>query len=143
MARYLTEIIAGRYMVATRDISALELILSEKAAAVGPKLVQPAVCVSCLAELEREGHSHSCPHCCLPLCSEACEGGEGGEGSLHTAQECRILAGARPPLRKEDFQSNSGVLASLTALRLLLVRQEDPDLHLRTELLVDNIEKIR
>ena len=132
----LTDCTAGRYMVAIRDISALELILSEKAAAVGPKLVQPAVCVSCLAQLD-SAEGHSCPRCSVPLCSEDCEGG------LHTAQECQILAGARPPLRREDFQSNTGVLASLTALRLLLVREEDPDLHLRTELLVDNLDTIR
>ena len=137
----LTDCTAGRYMVATRDISALELILSEKAAAVGPKLSHPAVCVSCLAELEQE--FSTCPHCGLPLCRAGCEGGEGGEGGLHTPQECRILAGARPPLRREDFQRDSGVLASLTALRLLLVREEDPELHLRTELLVDNVDKIR
>ena len=88
-------------MVATRDISALELILSEKAAAVGPKLTHNPVCVSCLDELEeREGRGHSCPLCSVPLCSARCDGG------LHTRLECQILAGARPPLRWEDFQSS-------------------------------------
>ena len=39
-------------MVATRDISALEVILSERAAAVGPKLCHSPVCVECLAEVD-------------------------------------------------------------------------------------------
>ena len=43
---------AGRYMVATRDIAALDTILAERAAACGPKLRHPAVCVECLAEVE-------------------------------------------------------------------------------------------
>ena len=128
-------------MVATRDISALELILTEKAAAVGPKLSHPAVCVSCLAEVDNEARGPVCPQCGLPLCSARCEGGEGGF-SLHTRQECRILARARPPLSREDFQSDSGVLASLTALRLLVARQADPGLQFRTELLMDNLDQI-
>ena len=39
-------------MVATRDIAALDTILVERAAACGPKLRHPAVCVECLAEVE-------------------------------------------------------------------------------------------
>ena len=40
---------SGRYMVALRDIAALETILEERAAASGPKLCHAAVCVECLA----------------------------------------------------------------------------------------------
>ena len=39
-------------MVATRDIAALDTVLTERAAACGPKLRHPAVCVECLAEVE-------------------------------------------------------------------------------------------
>ena len=39
-------------MVATRDIAALDTVLAERAAACGPKLRHPAVCVECLAEVE-------------------------------------------------------------------------------------------
>ena len=39
-------------MVAVRDIAALETILVEKAAASGPKLAHPAVCVECLASVD-------------------------------------------------------------------------------------------
>ena len=47
-------------MVATRDISALEVILSEVAAAVGPKLVHGPVCVECLAELDTDRQLVTC-----------------------------------------------------------------------------------
>ena len=43
---------SGRFMVAVRDIAALETILVEKAAASGPKLAHPAVCVECLASVD-------------------------------------------------------------------------------------------
>ena len=39
-------------MVAVRDITALETILVERAAASGPKLAHPAVCVECLASVD-------------------------------------------------------------------------------------------
>ena len=42
----------GRFMVAVRDITALETILVERAAASGPKLAHPAVCVECLASVD-------------------------------------------------------------------------------------------
>ena len=125
-------------MVATRDISALEVILSERAAAVGPKLCHSPVCVECLAEVDLDSDLVTCSKCGLPFCSVTCRDSR----TLHSA-ECSLLAGCEPRLTKEDFHSNSGVLASVTAVRLLALRQDDPDLHHRVELLMDNLDRIQ
>ena len=131
-------ITTGRYMVATRNISALEVILSEVAAAVGPKLEHDPVCVECLAELDTRHQLISCPLCGLPFCSVKCRDSR----RLHSA-ECSVLASCQPPLTREDLHRDSGVLASVTAVRLLKLRDKDPDLFQRVDMLMDNVDKLR
>ena len=64
----------GRYMVAVRDIPALDIILVERAAACGPKLVNTPVCVECLADVSVTGEDYiKCQQCHLPFCSEKCK----------------------------------------------------------------------
>merc|ERR1712241_1498638 len=74
----------GRYMVATRDLKAGEIILREKAAVVGPSLEQSkAVCLGCSASLQKTWHL--CQVCQGPLCSKQCE-----KRPLHV-EECKVL----------------------------------------------------
>ena len=198
-------------MLAVRDIAALETILVERAAASGPKLAHPAVCVECLASVDtrysfwlrqelktsqrlsichnfpRALHLHltksdfkdfcllsfssfsalsalrrtkaliSCPHsqsltpfpssvsfisctsCGLPFCSKRCR----TLRKLHTAKECALISRSSRELGKEDLAEDSGVLASLTAARLLSLREEEPELFQRVDMLMDNMDKIR
>ena len=63
---------------------------------------------------------------------------------VHTAAECAVFARARD--RKDidlDLAEDSGVLASVTAARLLRLRGEAPEVWARVDWLMDNIECIR
>ena len=126
-------------MVAVRDISALETILVERAAASGPKLSHPAVCVECLALVDISAPFISCASCGLPFCSARCRTLK----RLHTAKECEMFSRSRRRLDKEELEEDSGVLASVTAFRLLSLREEQPEVFERVDMLMDNMDKIR
>ena len=89
------------------------------------------------------GPNTRCPLCRLPLCSPACRAAR----VVHTAAECAVFARARD--RKDskdsdlDLAEDSGVLASVTAARLLRLRAEAPEVWARVDWLMDNIECIR
>ena len=70
-------------MVATRDISPLELILVDTPAAYGPNHDSPTVCLECLSRVDG---SYLCPDCQLPLCDQRCY-----EKRLHHAPECKVF----------------------------------------------------
>ena len=126
-------------MVATRDVSALEVLLTEEAAAVGPKLQHSWVCVECLADLNSTDCSLVfCSKCRLPFCSAHCR----ASSKLHSL-ECSVLAKCQPQLCREDFTADTAVLASVSALRLLALRKHNPSLYRRVDLLMDNVDKIR
>ena len=66
---------------------------------------------------------------------------------VHTAAECAVFARARDCEDSEDtdldLAEDSGVLASVTAARLLRLRAEAPEVWERVDWLIDNIECIR
>ena len=126
-------------MVAVRDIPAMDVILVEKAAACGPKLVNSPVCVECLADVNIDSKYVFCHRCSLPFCSDKCRTSR----VLHTMRECAMVAGSEKKIDETDLGDDSGVLASITAARLLNLRSDDPDLFERVDMLMDNIDKIR
>ena len=123
-------------MVATRDIAALEIILVEKAAACGPKLSHTPVCVECFSEIDVDSYV-PCNLCGLPFCSEKCRKSR----ELHTKSECQIFS--KNKISSCDLDENSGVLASVTAMRLLNLRKNSPEVFERVDMLMDNMDYIR
>ena len=130
---------SGRYMVALRDIAALETILEERAAASGPKLCHAAVCVECLASVDTSALYVSCASCGLPFCSERCRAAR----ACHTARECALFSRCQRRLGREDLEEESGVLASVTAVRLLALKEENLTVWERANILMDNMDRIR
>jgi len=74
-----------RCLVATREISPLEIVLHDQPAVVVPDHLQGEVCLGCLQELE-DDDCVTCEVCGYNLCSQEC-----GEGELHR-EECKVLA---------------------------------------------------
>lgn len=72
-------------MVATRDISPLELILVDSPAVYGPNHDSPAVCLECLSRVDG---SFLCPDCQLPLCGKGCL-----QKRVYHAPECKVFQG--------------------------------------------------
>jgi len=126
----------GRYMVATRDIPALDVILVEKAAACGPKLSHTPVCVECFSDININSYV-PCHVCGLPFCSEKCRKAR----DQHTKSECQIFS--RSKISSGDLDKDSGVLASVTAVRLLNLRKNAPKVFEKIDILMDNMDHIR
>ena len=63
--------------------------------------------------------------------------------NLHTAKECALISRSSRKIGREDLAEDSGVLASLSAARLLSLREEEPEVYERVDMLMDNMDKIR
>ena len=74
----------GRYLVATRDLEPMELVLSDQAAASGPLHEDTVVCLGCLKALSLPSADSAiaiCQDCGLPFCSTTCQ-----DDVIHKAQ---------------------------------------------------------
>ncbi len=100
----------GRYVVATRDIRAGEVIIEEQPVTAGPKQFTHAVCLGCFSRVDG---SYSCSGCGWPMCGAECE----AEGRLHKA-ECDTLANCKfKPKLKEEYGEQNPIYECLTPLR--------------------------
>ncbi|CAG9564432.1 unnamed protein product [Danaus chrysippus] len=61
----------GRYLEATRNIKAGDVIMKEAPLITGPAQITPPVCLGCYVLLA-EGKTTSCDKCGWPFCSEKC-----------------------------------------------------------------------
>ena len=101
----------GRCVVAARDIKALEVILRDYPAMVGPYFDENPLCLECL--LKTDGN-YSCPICELPLCGNECTA-----GPAHKF-ECDFFTDLRKTVQMPKNAPNTPYL--ITILRLLSVR---------------------
>jgi len=134
----------GRYVVATRDIAAMEVILEDTPDCLGPNYETEAVCLECLGRVDG---SFLCHHCNLPLCSENCR-----DGPRHKP-ECQMFSTMDPKVEIKQYhkapssQNSTGTVCyeygCITVLRLLHLRENDPEAWARIQLLMDHDEERR
>lgn len=113
----------GKYLVASRDLSPGDVIISEGPLVVGPKLhnEQP-LCLGCLAPA-RYDSDYRCPKCLWPCCGPSCT----ADPKVH-APECAILClqakrNLAAAARKEAAPYNYD---AVTPLRCLLLQRRNP-----------------
>ena len=140
---------AGRCLVATRDIKAMELILIDAAIAHGPpnmttpgkkcpililtNCVPPSVCLECG---QRVDGSYLCGLCNMPMCSEACQ-----VGPTHY-NECQVLRTLKQKISVKNYQdSESPIYQCITPLRLLMKKNTHPKWFRRLVFLMDHKEE--
>ncbi|KAK3926931.1 SET domain-containing protein SmydA-8, isoform A [Frankliniella fusca] len=130
----------GRYLVATKDIAAGDLILREEALIVGPCQNSKPVCLGCLKQFDGEHYirssdnedCHRCMGCQWPLCSPTCPGlerdGHARHALLgHTYEECAALSAAGPSGRRVmDLRARTPLYNVIVPLRILLLEKQDP-----------------
>ena len=120
--RLVTSASRGRYLVATRPIPALDLVMTDAPVTIGPPAVTAPVCLECLTPLI-SGHVTTCPRCSVPLCDTcaACP-----ELPLHEA-ECDLIRDSGVSLDIGDNLDKSHILyAAVIPLRMWRTRQRDP-----------------
>lgn len=112
-----TSDVMGRYLVASRDINAGEVIIEEPALAVGPCSGCNIICLGCYRELE-DNCIRKCPDCKWPLCSISCHGK--GRYTGHSIQECQVLKKVPPDYN--DLEDLKDCYHAIMPLRCLLLK---------------------
>ena len=102
----------GRCVVAARDIPALDVILRDYPAMVGPYYDQHPLCLECLVKTDG---TTVCPLCDLPLCAVC----QGGATPTHNT-ECQFFSELRKTMEMPKNAPNTPYL--ITILRILSVR---------------------
>lgn len=121
----------GRCVVAARDIPALDVILRDYPAMVGPYYDEHPLCLECLVKTDG---TTVCPLCDLPLCG-ACQG---GPTPTHNT-ECQFFSELRKTVEMPRNAPNTPFL--ITILRILSVRDNDPVMWDKLNMLMDHNEE--
>ncbi|XP_068617910.1 SET domain-containing protein SmydA-8 [Battus philenor] len=111
----------GRYLEATRDIKAGDIILKEAPLITGPAQVTPPVCLGCYKLLE-EGKTVACPKCGWSFCSKACT-----ENELHKP-ECHYTQNRGEKVTISTYGVPHPNYQCLTVLRCLYQRDHNKKL---------------
>ena len=106
----------GRFLVASRDIEPLELVIAEQPAAAGPSQLTTPRCLGCLKAVTGEV---SCPSCNFPMCDDICS-----KARSHVKSECTVFP-KFPTIA--DFSTNCPQYECVTPLRLLLCKESKPE----------------
>ncbi|KAM3965846.1 SET and MYND domain containing, arthropod-specific, member 5 [Aphomia sociella] len=115
----------GRYLVAARDLTPGDLVLTERPLVFGPKAMpDPEVsmpCVGCYKPVSTEV-GERCFRCGWPVCSGNCPG---LTDPRHHGVECHVLS-ARPECMLNNI-SNYYRHDALLPLRCILLQKSDPE----------------
>lgn len=109
----------GRFMVATRDIAAGELLMQDAPLLIGPKMMTEPVCLGCYRPANGD---YCCRDCGFPLCSSDCEGSEDHEA------ECSVVRESGIPVRVSMFGEENSLYECITPMRILSLRDKNPSL---------------
>ncbi|XP_045617553.2 enolase-phosphatase E1 isoform X2 [Procambarus clarkii] len=107
----------GRYMVASRDLKAGDVILKEEPIAVGPKQITEPVCLGCY---KRVDGSYRCQKCNWPLCGAGCE------ASPDHLPECVVGQEIGSPIDIADFDQPNHFYEVIFPLRCLALKKKSP-----------------
>ncbi|XP_055598472.1 SET domain-containing protein SmydA-8-like [Uranotaenia lowii] len=109
----------GRYLVATKDIKAGEVVLKESPLVQGPAQITGPVCVGCLEGL-KENQFLECERCGWPVCKRECQ------NNPSHLPECKFTIARGSKMSLQHFYVPHPGYQCVTALRCLLMAQYEP-----------------
>lgn len=114
----------GRYMVASRDLKAGEVLFREFAVVHGPKMLSHPICLGCHNNLTTKATSkasfYRCSKCSWPLCSKDCENLD------PHIEECSLMASKNykcPMKNKCAAMQADAIYCLIFPLRFLLLKR--------------------
>ena len=108
--------IIGRYLIATRDIKAGEIIIDESAIMLGPKQITEPVCLTCYRPVDG---SYMCSNCGFPMCDADCQSSDSHE------PECKAVQRSGRNVKVTVFGEINSLYECITPLRILHLRDND------------------
>ena len=124
-------LLSQRYVVATRDIEPLEMVLWDNAACLGPRMGCAPCCLQCLKPVTGEA---VCGQCGWPVCDEKC-----AQGKVHCI-ECDTLKQSKEKVEFTNFKDPHNYYRAIAPLRLLKVKEKVPEVWARLGYLMDHNE---
>ena len=120
----------GRYLVASRDISPGELVLTDQALVWGPQhSATNLLCLECLVDLTED---FGCQHCGYPLCPQHRE-----VHPTHEA-ECEVFRRNGHRLTAEDRQDMDLHYPAVEMVRCLVLMESSQEIRTKLEMLMDH-----
>lgn len=137
-----TSKVMGRYMVAAKDLSPGDVILSEKPLVVGPCTDCRVQCIACYHPIAEHEPYVRCKSCQWPLCSDQCKSLWTHYG--HTKRECKLLQECKSGdfLDYTDFDKLRVNFYCIVPLRCFLLQETDP-LGYKKLMAMENHDNIR
>ncbi|EDV44517.1 uncharacterized protein Dana_GF20287 [Drosophila ananassae] len=138
--------IYGRYLVASRQLEAGELLITEEPLAIGPCVSGDPVCLGCYQPVSLDSTQYRCPGCQWPLCRDSCPGIHQPHG--HTSEECQLY-GERRAVAAGLLTDRTGpaevrdLYELVMIVRILLLRQRDPEQFAAIERMESHTEERR
>ena len=140
----------GRLLMASRDISAGEVLFNDIPGAVGPDNNPKPICLTCYKRLP--GLVYRCRHCSWPLCSPFCQRDDGPH-----ARECELFQIHRPRSAAihcisksseqnsfrfdiEDYTKSCPWYNAIMVLRVLWLKDNNPKTWKLIDMLMDHLE---
>lgn len=107
----------GRYLTASRDVAAGDVLLKDVPLVIGPRQITMPVCVGCSSPVDG---SHSCSDCGWPLCNPECQ-----QVILHQP-ECQASRARESKVLITKFYQLNEMFECITPLRCLWLKKSDP-----------------
>ncbi|XP_071538254.1 uncharacterized protein [Panulirus ornatus] len=107
----------GRYMVASRDLKAGDVIVKEDPLVVGPKQITEPVCLGCYSRVDG---SYRCQKCQWPLCGPECE-----KAPDHLP-ECVVGQEIGSPIDITNYDEPNHFYEVVFSLRCLALKKKSP-----------------
>jgi hypothetical protein len=116
----------GRFMIASRDLKAGEILFREIAVVHGPKMLSNPICLGCHKALvikSQKTDFYRCSRCSWPLCSKQCERLE------PHIDECNLMASKnyKCPIKVNCLtQQSNAIYCLIFPLRFLILKLKQP-----------------
>ncbi|XP_073829110.1 SET and MYND domain containing, arthropod-specific, member 4 [Musca autumnalis] len=133
--------IYGRYLVASRNLKPGEILIKEKALAIGPCVSADPVCLGCYMPVTLKATQYRCPSCKWPMCGPQCRGLNKETG--HIAEECELFKRentAAPLTPNASPVKVKNLYELVLVVRILLKKKLNPELYDKIMVMESHLE---
>lgn len=127
--------VLGRYLIATRNIKAGEIIMKKSPIVIGPKTASFPICLGCHKRIETGINFYRCSKCKWPMCNALCE-----SSNIHI-EECEIYSQMENVPNIENNNAKQLGYCLVLPLRTLLLKAKNKNQYNSIESMESHLEE--